>query len=224
MSDIAYNVHIEKDVMMPHDNLTVRHNSILGFAPMVGARSKRGLSASKLPPLQLGNEVQIGFNVVIYRGTKIGNRVYVADGASIREEVQIGDDSSIGRSVVIEPKTVIGERVRIASGCHLTTDMVIEDDVFMGVCVVCANDNTMGRMKNPVYKGAHIKKRARIGSNVTLLPKITIGEDAVVAAGSNVTKDVGAGMVVMGNPAATVYEAGRLDEIQQLMQEGGGFA
>ena len=151
----------------------------------------------------------------------IGDRTMVADQARIREQVTIGDECIIGGQVVVEPNTVLGDRVRIASNCCLTTDMVIEDDVFFGVGVITANDNTMGRMKSPVYKGAHIKKRARIGSNATLLPAITIGEDAVVAAGSNVTKDVGDGMVVMGNPAVTVYEAGRLDEIQKLISEGG---
>ena len=204
------------------EGTVIRHNAVLGIEPMVGALSKRGVP-KKLPPLVVGRDVRIGVNVVIYRGTRIGDRVYVADGASIREEVVIGEESSIGRMVVIEPKTVIGKQVRIASGCHLTTDMVIEDGVFLGVCVVTANDNTMGRQKNPVYRGAHIKRNARIGSNVTILPGVVIGEEAVVAAGSNVTKDVGDGMVVMGNPALTVYEAGKLDEVQKMIQEERNF-
>lgn len=211
-SIIHPDVHIGKDTI-------IRDGAKLGIKPMKAPSSKRGIPKF-LDPLYIGDNCRIGVDAIIYLGTRIGANTMIADQASIREEVKIGEGCIIGRQVVIEPNTVIGDRVRIASNCCLTTDMVIEDDVFMGVGVITANDNTMGRQKNPVYRGAHIKKGARIGSGVVLMPGVVIGEEAVVAAGSVVWYDVPDGVIVAGHPAEIVSDALKLDEIQRAIKEG----
>jgi UDP-2-acetamido-3-amino-2,3-dideoxy-glucuronate N-acetyltransferase len=148
----------------------------------------------------------ISAHVILYRGTKIGDEVMIGDLVSIREQSVIGDRSIIARLISTEPRIVIGQRVRTAAVTHLTSDMVIEDDAFVGSHISTTNDNKMGRGVAGVYKGPHIKRGARVGSNATLLPGVVIGEEAVVAAGAVVTRDVPDRKVVMGVPARVVRD------------------
>jgi len=130
----------------------------------------------------------------------------IGDFVSIREHNIIGDKTIIGRLISMEPRTVIGQRVRTAAVTHLTSDMIIEDDAFIGSHISTTNDNQMGRGIARVYKGPHIKRGARVGSNATLLPGVVIGEEAVVAAGAVVTRDVPDRKIVMGVPAKVVRD------------------
>jgi len=186
------------------NNVWVDDGSILGRIPRSGLSSKRK-AKQNLPPLEIGDECVIGVNAILYQGTKIGNQVLVGDLASIREKNVIGDRSIIGRLVMVEQNTKIGNRVVIQTGSHITGDMTIEDDVFLGDEVSTANDNKMGKGDH-FYIGPCIKRGARIGSNATLLPGVVIGQDAVVGAGSVVTKDVPPQAKVMGTRARVVSE------------------
>jgi acetyltransferase-like isoleucine patch superfamily enzyme len=84
--------------------------------------------------------------------------------------------------------------------------MTIEEHVFIAPCVVTTNDSFMGRTAERFKhrKGPTIKRGARVGANTTLLPGITIGREAFVAAGSIVTRDVPDETLVLGNPARPV--------------------
>lgn len=83
--------------------------------------------------------------------------------------------------------------------------MIIEDHVFFGPLVTSMNDKYMDRAEE-TFKGPHVKRGARIGGNATLLPGITIGEEAVIGAGAVVTKDVGPYTVAVGVPAKPIKE------------------
>lgn len=117
-------------------------------------------------------------------------------------EAQIGANCNICANVLIENDVVIGNNVTIKSGVQLWDGVRIEDNVFIGPNATFTND-LMPRSK--VYPEQFlqtvIKAGASIGANATILPGITIGENAMVGAGSVVTKDIPAGMVVIGNPA-----------------------
>jgi len=126
--------------------------------------------------------------------------------ASIRENNVVGNNVIIGRLVMIEYFTKIGDNVKIQTGSHITGDSVVEDWVFFGDEVSTANDNTMGRGTSADHKGFTAKRGARIGSNATLLPGVVIGENAIVAAGSVVTRDVPDKKIVMGVPARIVRD------------------
>lgn len=210
---IERNVHIADNAWLGHNvvihegtrigrNVHIDDGSVLGRVPRSGVSSYRKAS-QELTPFEMGDDCTVGANAVLYRGVRIGNQVLIGDLASIREINVIGDRSIIGRQVTIEPNTKIGNHVMIHDGTHITGDAIIEDDVFMGNEVSTTNDNKMARVKVE-YRGCHIRKRSRIGSNATILPGITIGEDCVVAAGSVVTKDVPDHKVVMGVPARIV--------------------
>lgn len=212
---ILDNVHIGDNVYIGHNvvihegtkidkNVHIEDGSILGRVPRSGASSRRKAS-QELPPLEIGSDCVIGANAILYRGTRIGNQVLIGDLASVRERNVVGNRSIVGRLVMVEPNTKIGDHVIIQTGTHITGDAVIEDDVYMGDEVSTTNDNKMGRGVRE-YKGPHIKKRARIGSNATLLPNVVVGEDSIVAAGSVVTRDVPDRKVVMGVPAKVMRD------------------
>ncbi len=141
----------------------------------------------------------------IYAGSTFGDRLQTGQGASIREDNVVGDDVSIGTNAVLEFGNRIGDRVRIHSGCFLEL-VTIEDDVFVGPNVTFTDDPHP--MNCPRYTeckgGAVVRRQARIGANVTVLPGVEIGAGALVGAGAVVVHDVPPGMVVVGNPARVV--------------------
>jgi len=206
---IGHNVYIGHNVVI-HEGTKIGNNTfiddgcVLGRMPRSGAAARRKVQQA-LPPLEIGDDCVISAQAILYAGTKIGNQVMVGDLASIRENIEIGDKVIVGRLVMVEPHTKVGNKVVIQTGTHITGDAIIEDDVYFGDEVSTSNDNAMRRGAG-VYKGPHIKRGARIGSNSTLLPGVLIGEQAVVAAGAVVTRDVPDRKVVMGVPAKPVRD------------------
>jgi len=123
---------------------------------------------------------------------------------------EIGDESRIGTFVEIQRGAKIGRRCKIQSHTFICEGVTIEDEVFIGHGVMFTNDlypratNADGALQGAAdWKclPTVVKRGAAIGSNVTLLCGITIGERAVVGAGAVVTKDVPPGATVVGNPA-----------------------
>lgn len=126
---------------------------------------------------------------------------------------EIGDDSKIGTFVEIQKGARIGKRVKVSSHSFICEGVTIEDEVFIGHGVMFINDKyprsttTEGQLQTEadwVCVPTLIKKGASIGSNATILCGVTIGERAIVGAGSVVTHDVPPGAVVAGNPARVI--------------------
>lgn len=199
---IGHNVVIHSGVRIGQDTI-VYDNTVLGKIPFK-ASSSATTRIKVLPPLTIGDHVTIGANCVIYRGAILKSNVFVGDLASIREDVEIGEYTIIGRGVTVENQTTIGNHVKIEAEAYVTALSTIGDFCFIAPEVAFSNDNYMGRTQERFkhFKGPTLKRGARIGVNATLLPAVTIGEDAVVAAGALVTKDVPDGVIVAGIPAA----------------------
>ncbi|MGH2911148.1 MAG: acyltransferase, partial [Solirubrobacteraceae bacterium] len=134
------------------------------------------------------------------------------DQSFVRERSQIGAGSVIGRGSAVDPEVRIGQRVRVQTNVYLTQGTVIEDDVFVGPGVCTTNDDTMARHGPEMrLRGATLRRACRIGGGTVLTPGIEVGEEAFVAAGAVVTKDVPPRAVVMGVPARVVREVGDED-------------
>lgn len=123
---------------------------------------------------------------------------------------EIGDGTKIGTFVEIQKNATIGKRCKISSHTFICEGVTIEDEVFVGHNVTFINDlfpratASSGQLQTEAdweCRPTLIKRGASIGSSVTLLCGITVGENAIVGAGSVVTKDVPANAVVAGNPA-----------------------
>jgi len=128
--------------------------------------------------------------------TNVWQFTVVAAGASI------GANCNICSHCFIEGGAIIGNNVTIKNGVFIWDGVQIEDDVFIGPNVTFTNDNNP-KSKNKDFKleTTIIKQSASIGANATILPGITIGENAMVGAGSVVTKNVLPNAIVKGNPA-----------------------
>jgi UDP-2-acetamido-3-amino-2,3-dideoxy-glucuronate N-acetyltransferase len=152
---------------------------------------------------KFGNNVRLCANAIIHSGVIIGNNVLIGDGACVREGVIIGDYTVIGRAVTIENNTTIGKNVRIQAHAYVTAYCKIEDYVFIAPCVATSNDNFMARGPKQFTQqnGCTIRRGARVGVGAVILPNIEIGENAFVAAGSLVTRNVPPRVYVKGSPA-----------------------
>lgn len=184
------------------DSVRIDDHTVIGKLPMKAALSAV-TKEQQLPACVIGDGVILGTHVVVYRGCKLNNKVMVADLASVREDVEIGEYTIIGRGVTVENKVKIGKRCKVETEAYVTALSEIEDNCFIAPEVTFTNDNFLGRTKErfKYHRGVTMKRGARIGANVTVLPGITIHEDALVAAGSVVTRDVPARKIVLGAPA-----------------------
>ena len=160
----------------------------------------------------IGDNAVIRSHTVIYAGNKIGNNFQTGNKANIRELNEIGDNVSIGTLSVIEHHVEIGHGVRIHSQAFIPEYCVLEDGCWIGPNAVLTNAKYP---KSPNAKaelaGVHIMKNAKVGANATVLPRITIGENALVGGGAVVTKDVNDGTVVVGNPAKVVKNTANIE-------------
>ena len=122
---------------------------------------------------------------------------------------EIGDDTKIGAFVEIQKNAFIGKRCKISSHTFVCEGVTIEDNVFIGHGVTFINDTypraatldgQLQTEKDWKVEKTFIKKGASIGSGATILCGVTVGENAIVGAGSVITKDVPANTIVAGNP------------------------
>jgi acetyltransferase-like isoleucine patch superfamily enzyme len=158
------------------------------------------MSAPEQSYLRIAPDVKLGRNVRLF-------------GYANLYGCELGDDVKVGPFVEIQKGVKIGNRCKISSHSFLCEGVVLEDDVFIGHNVTFTNDrfpratNGNGQLQTEAdwdCVPTLVKRGASIGSGATLLCGITIGENALIGAGSVVTRDVPPDMVVAGNPARTI--------------------
>lgn len=142
------------------------------------------------------------------QSTQIGDGTSIWQFCVVFVGAKIGANCNICAHVLIENDVVIGDNVTIKSGVQLWDGVRIEDNVFVGPNVTFANDLFPRSKAYPdQFLQTIVKAGASIGANATILPGVTIGENAMVGAGSVVTKDVPAGSILVGNPARILRQA-----------------
>jgi len=186
-----------------YPNVRIGPGSIVHAFSVIGM-PQRGSKAGELATI-IGKNAVIRPFTTIYAGNIIGDNLETGQGVSIRENNRIGDNVSIGTNSVLEFENLIGSNVRIHSLCFLEM-ATIGDHVFIGPNVVFTDDPHP--MKCPRYRecrgGARVEELAKIGANSTLLPGVVIGRNALVGAGSVVTRDVPENTVAVGCPAKPI--------------------
>ncbi len=167
--------------------------SILGF-PRRGNLKKAGKGRITV----IGTGAKIRPYTSIYEGVSIGKDFETGAFVQVREDCSLSNDVRIGTASILERDVTVGNRVRIHSGCFLSEYTQVEDDAWISPGASFLND------RYPVTDkliGCKVRRSAVIGANATVFPGVEVGEGAVVAACSVVTKAVPAGVVVVGSPA-----------------------
>jgi len=184
------------------DGCAIEDHAVLGKRPRLARHSS---ARGEVAPLELGARVSVGAGAIVFAGARIGAEVILGDQCFVRERSSIGERTVIGRGSVVDNDVQVGARVRVQTNVYLTAFTVVEDDVFVGPGALTTNDDTMARhdAEAPI-RGAILRRACRIGGGAVLTPGVEIGEEAFVAAGAVVTRDVPPNVIVAGNPAKLI--------------------
>jgi acetyltransferase-like isoleucine patch superfamily enzyme len=183
------------------EGATIEDGAVIGYKPSRGENYI----------LTIGPDAYIRSGTIIYGGSSIGRNLETGHNVVIREENSIGDHFCIWNNSTIDYGCHIGSKVKIHNKVYVAQFTFIEDDVFLAPGVTLANDIHPGCPESlKCMRGPYIKRGAQIGINVSILPRVIIGEYAVIGAGSVVTKDIPDRMVAYGNPARV---AGRIEDM-----------
>ena len=199
------------------DGCTIEDHAVLGKRPRLARHSSAG---GQVGALELGAGASVGTGAVVFAGAIIGPQAILGDQSFVRERTSIGEGSVIGRGSVVDNDVTVGARVRVQTNVYLTAFTVVEDDVFVGPGALSTNDDTMARHgpargSDSQIRGATLRRACRVGGGAVLTPGVEIGEEAFVAAGAVVTRDVPARAVVIGVPARVVREVGAEDLLER---------
>jgi len=173
------------------------------------------MSESLEESLPLNPHACIAPDVKLGRGVKLSKFINLYG-------CEIGDDTKIGAFVEIQKNAVVGKRCKISSHTFVCEGVTIEDNVFIGHGVAFINDSyprataADGNLQTEAdwkVERTLIKKGASIGSGATILSRTTVGENAIVGAGSVVTKDVPANSIVAGSPARVLRYIEQIAEV-----------
>jgi acetyltransferase-like isoleucine patch superfamily enzyme len=188
--------------------------SVLGDGTIVEehvtvGKPERGYAVGKIypgsgAPTIVGADGVIRAGAILYAGVDVGSSTVIGHHTLIRSFVTVGVETQLGHNLTVERAARIGSRVRCSPGSHLTSSCVLGDQVFLGAGVCTINDREMiwrDPAREPVLVPPSFGYGARVGSGSTILGGITIGDYALVGAGSVVTRDVPARSVAFGVPA-----------------------
>ena len=182
----------------------IQDHAILGKPPKLSPHSS---ASGAVEGLVVEDGAVVCAGATVLAGSRIGAGAIIGDQAFFRERSVLGEGSVIGRGSAVDNDVRIGARVRVQTDVYLTAGSVVEDDVFVGPGVFTTNDSSMARHPDDFeLQGALLRRACRVGGAAVLTPGVEIGEEAFVAAGAVVTRDVPPRGVVMGVPGRVVRE------------------
>lgn len=213
--DVVFGAHVViHDGTIVGDGCLIEDHAVLGKRPRL-ARSSAARHGD-VGALELGARVTVCSGAVAFAGASVAAEAILGDQSFVRERSSVGASTVIGRGSVVDNDVVVGARAKVQTGVYLTAFTLVEDDVFVGPGAVTTNDDTMSRHGPDIpLRGAILRRACRIGGGAVLTPGVEIGEEAYVAAGAVVTRDVSPRAVVMGVPARVVREVGEQDLLER---------
>lgn len=198
-----------KAVTSGSDGIVVS-DSQLGSEPSAGSIGRNCRIASNVvlggEQADNGGEVVIGdgatirSGAIIYGDVVAGANLSTGHNVLVREGTRLGDDVLVGTDTVIDGATRIGDDVSLQTGVYVPRNTDIGDRVFVGPRAVMTNDPYPLR-QTAELEGPTLEDDVSIGANATILPGVTVGRGAFVAAGSVVTEDVPPETLALGTPA-----------------------
>lgn len=143
---------------------------------------------------------------ILEANVEVGENTKIWHFCHILEHTHIGKNCSFGQNCVIGPKVKVGDGVKVQNNVSLYEGVVCEDDVFIGPSVVFTNviNPRSFIVRKDEFKQTLLKKGCSLGANSTIVCGVSIGEYALVGAGSVVTKDIKPHALVVGNPARQI--------------------
>ncbi len=201
---------MQRDNIVIYPNVSIDDGARIDPFVILG-RPPEGASVGQFAT-RLGQNAVIRSHTVIYAGAVIGDGFQSGHHALIREHCRLGDGCSVGSGSVVEFSVKMGNGVRLHSMAFVPEYCVIADDCWIGPGAALTNAKypaSADAKKN--LRGVTLEKGAVIGARAVILPGLTIGENTLIGAGSVVTQDVAAGVVVAGNPAIII---GKRDDLR----------
>lgn len=180
-------------------NTQIGNGALIDPNVLLGYRTGRQVL---LQNLIIGNNAAIRSGTVIYTNTVIGDGLQTGHNVIIREENLIGCNFNIWNNSCIDYGSVIGDNVKIHNNCYIAQFSKIGNNVFLAPGVIFGNDPCPVCTK--CMQGPTLCDNVRIGVNCTILPKVIIGANSLIGAGSVVTRDIPENSLAYGNPARVV--------------------
>lgn len=204
---IGENVTIGENVFLDigciiRDNVTIGKGSKIGARCILGEHLQDFYEdiTNKNHPLIIGEDALIRSETIIYGDCVIGNGFQTGHRVTIREGTHIGNHTRVGTLSDIQGACEIGDYVNLHSNVHIARASKLCDYVWIFPYVVLTNDP---QPPSEMLSGVEVKEFAVIATGTVVLPGVRIGKDAMVGAGSVVTRDVPDEMTAFGNPAKT---------------------
>lgn len=198
------------------DDVTVGPWTMIGPGVDVGDRTRIGSHCllghvepgNPVAALRIGPDSVVRSHCVLYGGSTIGPRLETGHHVTIREGMMIGENLRVGTLSDLQGHAEVGDYVRFHSNVHVGHGAVVHDFVWIFPYVVLTNDPHPP--SDGYLQGVTVERFAVLATRATVLPGLTIGTDAFVAAGATVTRDVRVGALVAGAPAKDRGDASRI--------------
>lgn len=190
------------------DGARIEEHSVIGKPEHGYAIGKTYEGAGASTVIGAGTVIRSG--AIVYAGTTVGSETVIGHHTLLRSFVSVGDRTQLGHNLTIERETRIGHDVRCSPGSHITSSCVLADHVFLGAGIRTVNDRYLiwrDPEREPDLQAPRFERGAKVGSGSTILAGVTIGERALVGAGSVVTRDVPPHTVAYGVPARVREES-----------------
>lgn len=151
-------------------------------------------------PAFVGDDARVRAGTTVYADVTIGDRFVTGHDALVRERTVVGDDVVLGTKAVLDGSVTVGANVSIQTGVYVPPETELGNRVFLGPNAVLTNDSYPLRVDTEL-DGPTLEDDVSVGANATILPGVSVGEGAFVAAGSVVVDDVPPETLAVGVPA-----------------------